>query len=74
MTEAKFKEMKNIITILKKAKEASDRRYKSEMDQLNSKIKEMEFDMNRLKSDYREKEKVNLFSLEFPLNEIITRS
>ena len=66
--------MKNIITILKKAKEASDRRYKSEMDQLNSKIKEMEFDMNRLKSDYREKEKVNLFSLEFPLNEIITRS
>lgn len=44
------------------------------MDQLNSKIKEMEFDMNRLKSDYREKEKVNLFSLEFPLNEIIIRS
>ena len=50
--------MKNIIQILKKAKETTDRRYKAEIDQLNSKIKEMEFDFNKMKADMREKEKV----------------
>lgn len=58
LTEEKFKEMRNIIQILKKSKETSDRRYKADIDQLTSKIKELEFDNNRLKSDLRDKEKV----------------
>ncbi len=48
-----------MVKILKKAKEAADRRYKADIDQLVSKIKELEFDNSRLKSDIRDKEKVN---------------
>ena len=54
--------MKNIITILKKAKITTDRKYKSEIDQLNSKIKELEFDLGRVKAELREKEKVTFLS------------
>ena len=50
--------MKNIIEILKKSKGTTDRKYKGEIDQLNSKIKEQDFNLNQLKSDLREKEKV----------------
>ena len=50
--------MAKTIRILKNAKLSSDRKYKGDIDQLNSKIRELEFDNKELIAKLREKDKV----------------
>ena len=50
--------MKNIINILKKSKGVTDKKHKGEIDQLSSKLREVEYENKTLQTQLREKEKV----------------
>lgn len=50
--------MSRIIKILKNSRVSTERKYKGEIDQLNSKIKDLEFDNKEVAAKLRDKEKV----------------
>ena len=60
--EENFNKLKKMVKILQNAKVSTERKFKGDMDQLSSKVKELEFDNRDLVAKLKEKEKVYILN------------